>query len=94
MLVYQFLRRAAEVCPPMRSQEVGTPVLIYVALLDEGADVWRPVKAEVRGEGCYRITGEQPDDEEWRFKPGSVVRCKEHRFQDGSLGLVAAEQVS
>jgi hypothetical protein len=48
---------------------------VYVALLDEGVDVWRPVQAEhVRGD-LYRLTGERPDDEVWPFSPGDVVSC-------------------
>ena len=36
-------------CPPIRSQEVGTNVLVYVKLLDEDVEVWRPVTAEPHG---------------------------------------------
>jgi hypothetical protein len=48
---------------------------IYVKLLDEGIDVWRPVEADLlRGE-IYRVS-EQPYDREsevWEFEPGDVV---------------------
>ena len=92
VLVREFLRRAAEACPPIRSQEVGRKVLVYVMLLDEGVEVWRPVTAEVTSYGCYRITGNQPDDEQWEFGPGMSVRCQERRFEDGTFGLVATER--
>jgi hypothetical protein len=89
--VREFLRRAAESCPPIRSQEVGTKILVYVRLLDEGVDVWRPVTAEVTGHCCYKITDDQQDDERWEFEPGMSVRCQERRFEDGTLALVATE---
>ena len=49
---------------------------VYVALLDEGVDVWRPVQAEHAGGDLYRLTGEPPDDEVWAFAVGDVVRCQ------------------
>jgi hypothetical protein len=64
---------------------------IYVALLDEGIDVWRPVEAQPEGE-FYRIVGSVPEDEKWAFDPGSLVRCEPREFADGS-GLVAVEAV-
>ena len=88
-LVQAFVRLAAEACPPMRSQEIGTKVLVYVRLLDEGVDVWRPVTAELTGDGVYRILGEPSEDEVWEFGPTTLVRCQERRFSDGTLGLVA-----
>jgi hypothetical protein len=69
---------------------------VYVALLDEGVDVWRPVQAEHVGGDLYRLTGERPDDEVWSFASGDVVRCKE-RTRSGDWGqservLVAYEK--
>ena len=58
---------------------------VYVALLNEGVDVWRPVQAEHVGGDLYRLTGEQPDDETWPFAVGDVVRCKE-RTLSGDRG--------
>jgi hypothetical protein len=49
---------------------------VYVALLDEHVDVWRPVQAEHVGGDLYRLTGERPDDEVFPFSPGDVVRCQ------------------
>ncbi len=50
---------------------------IFVRLLDEGVDVWRPVQAEPRGEGRYLILDQEVDfgSEHWEFAPGSEVRC-------------------
>jgi hypothetical protein len=50
--------------------------IVYVALLDEGVDTWRPVQAEHLGDDLYRLNGERPDDEVWPFLPGDVVRCQ------------------
>lgn len=63
---------------------------IYVALLDEGTDVWRPVEAEQIRAECFRIVSANPDpeDEHWEFSPGSVVRC-ERRKLSGGYCLVA-----
>jgi hypothetical protein len=45
---------------------------IYVALLDEGMEVWRPVEAFHERDSIYRISdAESPDDEIWEFPPGS-----------------------
>jgi hypothetical protein len=46
---------------------------VYVPLLDEGTDVWRPSSAEhIRGD-VYRIMGEVPAEEQWQFSPGQLV---------------------
>jgi hypothetical protein len=64
---------------------------IYVYLLDEGVDVWRPVEALVESVG-YRITGSEPEGENWQFKPGSLVRCEWQELAKGR-NLVASEEV-
>jgi len=56
-------------------REMSRTTTVYVTLLDEGVDVWRPVQAEHLGGDLYRLTGERPDDEVWPFSPGDVVRC-------------------
>ncbi len=60
---------------------------IYVALLDEGVEVWRPVQAERVGGNTYRILG-QPYDrsiETWQFEPGDVVFCEMVESSDGRI---------
>lgn len=50
-------------------------MFIYVKLLGENVDVWRPVEATYRGAGIYQIN-EQPYDREietWQFEPGERV---------------------
>ncbi|HEX4186900.1 MAG TPA: hypothetical protein VHY83_03280 [Solirubrobacteraceae bacterium] len=66
--------------------------LIYVELLDEGVDVWRPVPAIPEGADVYRLPDKKPADETWAFPPGSRVRC-EARLIDGGEQLVACTEV-
>jgi len=63
---------------------------IYVALLDEGSDCWRPVDAEHVDRDLYKIVEAVPEDERWQFKTGNIIRCQRHEFQDGTV-LVAVE---
>jgi hypothetical protein len=65
---------------------------IYVALLDEGIDVWRPVEAQMLSPDTYLIVDQDydPRTERWEFEPGTAVRCrKENRH--GRQILVATE---
>ena len=62
---------------------------IYVALLDEGVDVWRPVEAEKLHDDVYLIVS-QPYDREierWQFEPGDRVRVQ---LIDSSGGRILA----
>ena len=69
--------------------------MIYVRLLDEGIEVWRPVSAERVRNTIYRII-ESPanDTEHWEFKAGETVCCQEKSFADGKRGLVAYERAT
>jgi hypothetical protein len=53
---------------------------VYVALLDEGTDCWRPVQAEHMSGDVYRLCGPKHEDEVWEFQPGELVRCKPRRL--------------
>lgn len=57
---------------------------IYVYLLDEGTDVWRPVEAEELGNNRYRIISKnnKPEDEKWEFMTGDIVRCESKVLKD------------
>jgi len=70
-----------------------TLIKIYVALLNEGTDCWRPVEAERLSDNVFRIVSPTPPDERWQFSRGDIVRCQEKSFQDG-FGLVAIEKVT
>ena len=71
-----------------------TQVQIYVALLDEGTAVWRPVEAVLVGPDEYRIVSRNadPEDEIWEFQEGDVVRCSVRKFSEGGQGLIAIEK--
>ncbi len=62
---------------------------IYMPILDEGTDVWRPVEATPLTNDTYRVEGEAPGDEKWAFAPGIIVRCDWKVFSSGERGLVA-----
>ena len=69
---------------------------IYVYLLIEGTEVWRPVTAEVIENQLFKITSENcdPGDEKWQFNTGDVVRCETRTLVDYSPNecLVAVEK--
>jgi hypothetical protein len=64
---------------------------IYMPLLNEGVNVWRPVEATPMSEDTYQVMGEMPDIEEWAFAPGTVVRCELKTFDDGEERMTAVE---
>lgn len=70
-------------------------VTIYVALKDEGTEVWRPVQAASLGGDLLRIVSanDDPGDEHWEFATGTIVRCKQQALSDGQSHLVAIEAV-
>ncbi len=66
-------------------------ITIYMPLLNEGTDVWRPVTTErLRHNNTFRIVGPQSAGEEWAFAAGRVVAGEPHRFDDGTHGIAAA----
>jgi len=73
-------------------QDTDTKAVVYVRLLDEGTDVWRPVSATPLPDGTFRLlepTGYDPITETWEFPPSTKVRCVTRKFTDGGEGLVA-----
>jgi hypothetical protein len=57
---------------------------IFVMLLDEGVDVWRPVRADHLEGALYRMLDQPRDDgEKWQFPPGSRVICERRELSDG-----------
>jgi len=63
---------------------------IYIELLDEGIDVWRPVQSKEQPDGTFKLPDHAPDGEKWRFPPASRVRCQRQDLADGPA-LVATE---
>ena len=70
-------------------------ITIYVYLLDEGTDVWRPVDAIHIKDDIYQINPERaiPETETWQFLPGDIVRCEEKQLLKGKH-LVAIEKAN
>jgi hypothetical protein len=70
------------------------PARVYVRLLGEGTVVFRPALAEFLGPQKARLIAPpsyDPDDEDWEFKPGSVVQV-EVRQLEGSDEFLAVAQ--
>lgn len=64
---------------------------IYIRLLDEGTEVFRPAPAELLDEGILKVLPTpdyDPEDERWEFLPGTVVRGV-RRTLEGEDVLVA-----
>lgn len=61
---------------------------IYIPLLDEGTDVWRPTQGEVLSNDIYLVRP-SPDydseDEVWKFPPGSEVICEIRKLSAGEV---------
>jgi len=66
--------------------------IIYVRLLDEGIDVWRPIDATEVSHNTYRLIAQRAEDEKWEFDSGSTVRVEERMFET-EPALVAVELV-
>lgn len=64
---------------------------IYVKLMGEGTNAWRPVEAISNVDGTYTIASIEtvPEDEIWEFLPGQKVVCKPHTFSESESELVA-----
>lgn len=67
---------------------------IYIRLLDEGVDVWKPINARPVGEGIFQISDQSydPDLETWEFEPGDFVFCKARQFDEGRI-LIAIKRL-
>lgn len=57
---------------------------IFVKLLDEGVDAWRPILAERVAGDVYRIVDQElPAGEKLEFQPGTEVVCKPTMLSEG-----------
>jgi hypothetical protein len=64
---------------------------IFVRLLDEGTEVFRPTRALNLGNGLFRLEATSdydPETETWEFLPGSEVRG-EIRSSESGRHLIA-----
>ncbi len=66
---------------------------IYMPLLDEAVESWRPVQAKKIGPELYVVIDAVPEDEVWAFQPGETVSCRDQVFDDGTHGLVPYARV-
>ncbi len=64
---------------------------IYMPLLGEGVDCWRPVRAVQVAQDLFEVVDQIPEGESWAFAPGSRLRCRKHVFSTGDVGLIAFE---
>ncbi len=62
---------------------------IYVYLIGEGTDCWRPVEAFQVKDNWFQITDTAPEGEDWEYLCGDMVRCE---FRPDSSDLVAVEK--
>ena len=67
---------------------------VYMPLLGEGTDVWRPVQARRLTDGALEIIGPMPEDEAWAYPPGSLVNVGLRCFADGKEHRVATSAIS
>ena len=68
---------------------------VFVRLLDEGADVWRPVDALRLGETTYQIAEQAvPEDESWSFQPGDIVVAERRQGDADGQPLIAVAQAT
>ncbi|MCP5468593.1 MAG: hypothetical protein H7A32_04925 [Deltaproteobacteria bacterium] len=69
---------------------------IYIKLLEEGTNVYRPVPAIEVKKNIYQVKGEEiydPEDEVWEFKPSTHVIVEEQELE-GELVPVAVREES
>ena len=60
---------------------------VFVSLVDECVDVWRPVQAVHVYSSVYRIADQEYDreSETWQFEPGDEVVCEWRESSDGKI---------
>jgi hypothetical protein len=75
------LARSAQPDLNRRAQEGLTT--IYMPLLNEGVDVWRPVEAMKITDLGYMVTENARIGEEWAFQPGHILQCEERQLSEG-----------
>lgn len=68
----------------------ATMTTIFVRLLDESVDAWRPVSAQLFPGDVYEIQGPTPESEIWEFPPGTRVRCEVRTLDSGPATVAVA----
>ena len=68
---------------------------VYVRLLAEGTDVWRPVMARPEGERSFLLVEQEvPSGEIWEFKPGDVVELEQRQLSEGVVPVCIRRSVA
>lgn len=77
-----------------RALSIEQGIVIYVKLVNEVVDVWRPVQAIQINENRYKLVEEQsvPEDEDWEFAPGEVVEVTTRSFE-GGMRKIASRKI-
>jgi hypothetical protein len=65
---------------------------VFVPLVGEGIEVWRPANAVRVGPELFRLMGPVPEGETWEFNPGEVVQCAMRVFFGGKQRLTAFQR--
>lgn len=76
--------------------KISTSDIVYVQLMDEGTRVYRPAPARFLSPTTAKLlihSHYDPEDEEWEFKPGSIVKIAQKTLSGGER-LVAVDLVS
>ena len=61
---------------------------VFMPLVKEGPDTWRPVEVTPLEGAAYRVEGPMPDGEIWQFAPGSLIQIKWKNCEDGERRLI------
>jgi hypothetical protein len=80
----------------MSGPTVTSTDTIYIPLLHEGIEVYRPTAGLRLRENIYQVLPTEhygSDDECWQFVPGSVVECA-MEFRNGQEILIAKKRSS
>ena len=73
--------------------DTSSRIEIYVRLLEEGTEVFRPTEALTLENGLFRVlatTDYDPENEKWEFPPESIVRCTTRQDRESTF-LVAVK---
>ena len=62
--------------------------IIYIKVLDENINVWKPINALRIDKNTYKI---DDNDDEIEFKKGQIIKVVKKIFSDGTKGLVPYE---
>lgn len=69
--------------------------IVHVRMLDEGVDVWRPVRARRLASDTYELASDPvPAEEVWEFAPGDHVKVANRHLSEGSASVTAKVAVS